>query len=371
VREIGKRLQVGALLDGTVRKAGDRLRVTVELVDASDGFRIWSERYDRELQDIFAIQDDIAHRVVEALQLTLSASERHSLRTRPTLHVEAYDYYLRGRNYFYRYNRRGIEFARQLFAHAIEIDPRFARAHAGMADCSAYLYLYAGRDSTNLERALAASRHAVEFDATLAEAHASLGVALSMNGQSVEAERAFGRAIELNPDLFEARYFYARDLFVQGRLDEAARQYEEASRVRPEDYQALLLVAQIYEDLGRSEQAGVARRRGIELAAEHLKLNPDDARARYMGANGLVALGEREQGLAWAAEALALEPDDPMLLFNVACVYSLAGERARALDCLERAVQVGLAQRGWLEHDSNLDTIRDEPRFRALMTRLA
>lgn len=370
IEEVGEKLGVSTLLDGSVRKMGDRLRISVELIDAADGFRLWSDRYDRDVSDVFAVQDEIARRVVEALQLTLSAGERDALRKTSTRDINAFDYYLRGRKFFYKYNKRGIAFARELFERAIAIDPAYARAYAGLADCCSYQYLYAGRDPVNLERAVEAASKAVRVDPELAEAHASLGTALSLSGRHAEAEEAFRTAIRLDPDLFEAHYFYARDSFAQGKLEQAIQEYEEAGRSRPEDYQSPLLVGQIYDDTGRHEEAATSRRRGIAIAEEHLALNPDDVRALYMGANGLVALGEIEKGLEWARRALALEPDDPMVIYNVACIYSLAGQAGAALDCIERAVDAGLTQRGWLEHDSNLDLIRGDPRFQALLKRL-
>jgi len=370
ITEVGEKLGVSTLLDGSVRKSGDRLRISVELIDAADGFRLWSDRYDRDIKDVFAVQDEIARRVVEALQLTLSAGERDALRKTSTRDVNAYEYYLRGRKFFYKYDKRGVAFARELFERAISIDPAYARAYAGIADCHSFQYLYVGRDPVNLEKAAVAAAQAIELDPELAEAHASLGTALSLRGRHTEAEDAFRTAIRLNSDLFEAHYFYARDSFAQGKTEQAIREYEEAVRSRPEDYQAPLLMAQIYDDLGRPEEAAASRRRGVAIAEEYLKLNPDDARAFYMGANGLVALAEHEKGLDWARRALALEPDDSMVIYNVACIYSLAGRAAEALDLIERAVDAGLTQRGWLEHDSNLDLIRKEPRFQALLKRL-
>ena len=370
VEEVGEKLGVSTLLNGSVRKSGDHLRISVELIDAADGFRMWSDRYDCDIKDVFAIQDEIARRVVEALQLTLSAGERDALKKTSTRDINAFEYYLRGRKFFYLYNKRGIAFARELFERAIAIDPAYARAYAGLADCHSYQYLYAGRDPVNLERAAEAASKAIRVDAELAEAYASLGTALSLSGRHPEAEEAFQTAIRIDSDLFEAHYFYARDSFSQGKLEQAIQEYEEASRARPEDYQSPLLVAQIYDDLGRHEEAAASRRRGVTIAEEHLNLNPDDVRALYMGANGLVALGEHEKGLDWAKRALALEPDDSMVIYNVACIYSLAGRAAEALDCIERAVDAGLTQRGWLEHDSNLDLIRKEPRFQALLKRL-
>jgi TolB-like protein/cytochrome c-type biogenesis protein CcmH/NrfG len=368
-REIGERLCVATLLDGSVRKSGDSLRIAVQLIDTADGVHIWSERYDRDLRDVFLVQEEIARSVVSALQLTLSAHEHRALAKAAAAKVDAYDYYLRGRQYYYQYNRRGVHFALDLFRHAIEVDPRFARALAGVSDCHAFLFLNEGRKPVELEHALEASRQALLLDSELAEAHASLGAALSLSGQP--AAEAFEEAIRLDPAQFEAHYFYARDCFARGELERGAREFEAAMRARPEDYQSPLLVAQIYDDLGRGEDAVEVRRSGVRIAEEHLRMYPDDARALYMGANGLVSLGDKEQGLAWAERALALDPADPMVLYNIACIRALAGAVPEALDCLERAVDGGLDQRGWVEHDSNLDAVRSHPRFAGILARLA
>jgi tetratricopeptide (TPR) repeat protein len=263
-----------------------------------------------------------------------------------------------------------MRFARELFERAIALDPGYARAWSGVADCCAFLYLNAGRRSEDLEQADAASLRAVELDPGLAEAHASRGSALSLRGLHDPAEQAFEAAIRLSPDLFEARYFYARDAFARGDPEKAIQQYEQAMRARPEDYQSPLLVGQIFEDLGRTVEAQAVRRRGVRIAEEHLRLRPDDARALYLGANGLVALGETTRGLEWADRALALDPGDAMLLYNIGCIKSLAGAGDEALDCLERAVGAGFRFRDWMEHDSNLDLVRSHPRFQALMQSL-
>jgi len=370
VSEIGARLGVRTLLSGSVRRAGERLRITVELADVRTGFRIWAERYDRQTQDVFAIQDEIAQSIVRALEVSLTASERAALGRSATTDVQAYDYYLRGRKYFYLYSRKGMLFAQELYSRAVEQDPDYARAYAGMAQCSAFLYQNAGGHTDHLEQADSGSRKALELDPELGEAHAARGVSLSLRGQHAEAEREFETAIRLNPDLFEAHYFYARDHFALGNYEQAVDHYEQAMRVRPEDYQSPLLMAQCYAALGKQAQADTARRGGVRLAEQHLNLHPDDLRALYLGANGLVALGERGRGLEWADRALALDPDEAMLLYNVACIKSMAGALEQALDCLERAVRAGLILRDWLAHDTDLDPIRGAPRFRAVMKSL-
>jgi TolB-like protein/Tfp pilus assembly protein PilF len=252
-REIGDRLCVSTLLEGSVRKVEDRLRITVELVDVRDGCEIWSERYDRRLEDVFAIQDEIAQSIARALVGALSPKERRVMKQVATSDVRAYDYYLRGRKFFNQYGRHGVEFALQMFSRAIECDPTYAAAWAGVSDSCAYLYQNVDRSDALRGRSEEASRKALALDPDLAEAHVSRGVALSLSGRNEEADRAFERAIALNPQLFEPYYFYARHAFIQGQLEKAIAYYERAAKARPDDYQSQLLVAQCYEDQGRTE----------------------------------------------------------------------------------------------------------------------
>lgn len=367
VRSIGKKLGVCAVLEGSVRKSGSKLRISVQLSSTGSGCHIWSNRYDRELKDVFAIQDEIAHAIAVILQVALSPKESVALKRAPTTDLKAYDYYLRGRQYFYQYTRKGMEFALRMFSQAIELDPAFARAYAGIADCCSFLYMYGGSRDAHREQADISSREALKLNPDSAEAHASRGVALSLKGSYSDAAKEFEKAVRLDPSLFEAWYFYARTCFVQGKLEKALHLYEKAIDVNPQDYQAPLLCAQIYADLGNSRMAEDSRRRGIQAASAKLNLHPDDVRALYMGANGLVALGEYEQGLAWAERALQIDPEEPMVLYNVACIQSLAGKHAQALHTLEKSVRRGLKQKAWLQHDSNLDPLRKLPRFKQLL----
>ena len=371
VRSIGKKLGVATVLEGSVRKEGIQIRVTAQLIKTEDGCHLWSERYDRELKDIFAIQDEIARNIAATLKIALTPGESNAIGRAPTTDLEAYDYYLRGKQFFFQYKSKGIEFALKMFTHAIEIDPAFVRAYAGTADCCAFLYMYAGTHEHHREQADAMSRKALKLDPDSAEAHASRGVACSLNRDYACAEEEFETAIQLDPMLFEAYYFYARVCFAKGELQKTIQMYEKAMDVNPQDYQSPLLVAQIYDDLGEREKAKQSRLRGIKAAESRLMLNPDDTRALYMGANGFVGLGEHDRGLEWAEQALEIDPDEPMVLYNVACIQSLAKRYEDALDSLEKAVQSGLNQKNWLEHDSNLDPLRKSPRYKKLIKQLS
>jgi adenylate cyclase len=370
IGEIGRKLKVNTVLEGSVRKAGDKLRVTAQLIDVADGYHLWSERYDRQLEDVFQIQDEIAENIVQALRVVLGEDEKRAIEKTPTENVQAYEYYLRGRQFFHQYRGTALQYARRMFDRAIEIDRNFARAHAGIADCCSFLYMYWDSSKANLEEADASSRKALQLDPESAEAHTSRGLALTLRREYDEARQEFEAALRLNLNLYEAHYFYGRACLTEGKFDEAVSHYRDAWRVRPEDYQAIFLSATPLVKLGRRDEASDADRQGVKVADAHLELNPDDARAWYLSAGALMRLGQRDQALERARRALAIDPEDAGLLYNVACVYALAGSSEEALDHLDKAIQNGFGQREWLENDSDLDSVRGEPRFQALLRKL-
>jgi serine/threonine protein kinase/Tfp pilus assembly protein PilF len=368
--QIGQQLGAAYVLGGSLRRAGDRLRITGQLIETRTGHSIWAQRYDRQMEDVFAIQDEIAHSIAGALKLALSEKEKKAIEKAPTVNVKAYDFYLRGRQFFHQFRRKGFEFAQQMFERAIEIDPHYARAYAGIADCCSFLYTYWHASTNTLEQADAASRKALELDADLADAHASRGLAVSLRKQYDEAAKEFEIAIRLDPKLFEAYYFYARAVFAQGKMAEAVELFQKASQVNPDDYQSLILLANCHVGLGQKAEAEAAQRRALQIVEKHLELHPDDARALYMGATSLCALGERQRALECARRALSIEPDDPGVLYNVACNYSNLGRPEEAIDCLEKAINNGFGFKQWIEHDTDLDPLRANPRFQALLKRL-
>jgi len=256
-----------------------------------------------------------------------------------------------------------------MFARAIVIDAGYARAYAGVADCCSFLYMYWDSSSDNLDEANAASGKALELDPELAEAHAARGLALALSKNLDEAREEFETAIRLNPKLYEAYYFYARTTFQQGDLAKAARLYEQACQANPDDYQAPSLLAPIYKSLGRHVEAGATRRQALQLAERHIELHPDDARALYLGAGILCQLGDRTRSREWVERALAMDPEETATLYNVGCVYALLGDAEEAINCLDKVLAHGAFYKGWAEKDSDLDSLRNHPRFQALLKR--
>jgi len=367
--QVGQELNAAYVLSGSLRRAGNRLRINAQLVETRTRTSVWAERYDRQMEDVFAIQDEIAQSIASALKVKLTETEKKAIAKTPTADVKAYDYYLRGRQFFYQFRRRGYDFARQMFTRAIEIDPSYARAYAGVADSYSYLYMYWDASEANLAAADDASRKALLLDPGLAEAHVSRGLAISLSKRYDEAELEFQTAIRLDPQLFEAYYFYARACFQQGKMEESARLFEKASAVKPEDYQSQAMLAMAYRKMGREKDALEADRRSYQIAEKHLELHPDDARALYLGANALCQLGERARSLDWSRRALAIDPDDCGILYNVACTYALLGNPEESLDCLEKAMRHAFWYKRWAQQDPDLDSVRGHPRFQAIMAR--
>ncbi len=368
-RDVGRRLGVEALLEGSVRKAGRRLRVSVQLIDARNGYCLWSGRIDREVADIFAIQDEIAASVINALGLSLDQPGKGHLVKASTTNVEAYEFYLRGRKLFQKWTRQNIALGREMFERAVAIDPNFAAAWAGLA--TAHVHLFGCDSEPHLEKAREASARALELDPKSAEAHVAAAQKLSMEQRYEDAAAEFERAIELDPTLFDAHYYFARSCFKSGDLEKSLRLFKQAQRVRPDDYQSLYLEALVLTQLGRHEEARKVFHRSLEFTTRYIALNPDDARSYVLGAGAFARLGETELAKEWAEQAISLACDDDAILYNAGCALAVAGEGEPALDALERAIEAGLAGGDWVPQDPDWERLRDNPRFQRLVQRVA
>jgi TolB-like protein/cytochrome c-type biogenesis protein CcmH/NrfG len=367
-REIGDLLGVAHLLEGSVRKAGHRLRISTQLINVADGYQLWSESFDRELKDVFAIQDEIAQSIVSALELTLSPRERRAIKQVATADAGAYDYYLRGHQHFRQFRRKSIEVALDMFAKAIEIDAGYAGAYAGLAGCHSYLYMFWNVTEEHAQAADEASRQAVELDPELPEAYVARGVAVSLRDEYEEADAQFAHAIRLKPSLFEAYYFQGRGYYARGQLERAVECFQRAQQVRPEDYQAPSLLGSALKGLDRLDDSNAAYRRAFEMARKHLEVYPGDARALYFGALALCQLHEPEElALEWANRALTMDPDEPQVLYNVACTYALLGHTDEAIARLSETIAHGGWWRIWMRNDPDLAILHDHPGFQELV----
>ena len=363
--EIAMALDVDILLEGSVRRAGNRVRITMQLIDAANDAHLWSEIYDRELTDIFAVQAEIAREVVAAISRGAAGNIRIYEATNSP---KAYDFYLRGIDLFHEYDRGCQHQASELFRQAVAIDPKFAKAWAALSNSSCLLYMWWEAAPETLQTADEASQRAISLAPELAETQTARAFALTLLDDFDGAFAGFERALQLDPVLWEAWYFYARSRWAFGDLARAAELFIQAAKVRPEDYQAPSLAATAFITIGDKEQSHKYARMAVERVERHLELNPGDTRALGLGACNLRELGEYDRGVEWLNKSLKLAPDDIPVLHMAGCFYGAEGEVEKALDYLERRFELGDAYMDWLENDSDFDSLRDHPRFIAMLS---
>jgi adenylate cyclase len=364
ISTVAERLGTAYVVEGSVRKDGDNLRITAQLIEAASDTHLWSRTYDRKLDDVFAIQDDIARQIAKVLQVKLLPD---SLPSPTTDDVEAYAYFLRGRSFFNRLGYQNIRSAIELFEKATIADPEFARAWAGLALAHAYCVLLFSSGDADMHAADEASSRAIALNPKLADGYVARIIICAAASREKEAEAAFRRAIELDPDNFEAYYQFGRYMFKQGKFERVIELWERAREIDPDDFQTPNISIGVYEQLGDSDKMLQAAKDGARAASRYVEQHPENARAWMLGANAFLELGERDKAMQFAEAALQADPDSEDTNYNGACLYARAGEIEEALDCLERAIKFDDLE--WMDNDSDLDPLRGEPRFQALMAR--
>lgn len=371
LREVGRTLGVDSVVEGSVRRAGDQLRVTVQLIDVASGYHKWSQRFERKFGDVFAIQDEIAASVAMTLRGGAALSQREQLGLRrPHTTAEPYECYLRGRQSLHRMRQPDLEQSRRMFEGAIELDADYAPAWAGLATVHALLYEWWGSKDEDLHRAERASQIALELAPDLADAHFARGFALSLHPRYDEAQVHFELAARINPQLFDAYYYYGRAAFARGEIEHSVELFRKAAEVRQEDFQSPTFQAQSLRMLGRMDEARAANRESVLRSERILALNPLEGRALAVGALALFEEGDVERANEWSDRAVSLYPDDLSALLNNACLKLRSGLHEEALDILERFFGHGQGKRDWVEHDPDYDCVREHPRFKAMFAKL-
>jgi adenylate cyclase len=367
LERVARDLGVRFILEGSIRKAGNRIRVTGQLIDGATGGHVWADRYDRDLTDIFAIQDEITRTIVEQLKVQLFPAESKAIGQAPTANVEAYNFYLKARHYFHHSTKYLLGLARQLFVEATELDPDFARAYAGIANCDCRRVGWYG-ELIPEDSILAIADQALALDPNLAEAHAARADALSFFGHLEEAEAAFQKALSLDPDSFDVNFLFARFYTRTGQPEKTVPLYIRALELQPDDYQSPSMLQFILRGLGRKEESVRYGELGLKRAAEVMRQHPESSRPAQLSAASLAGMDRPAEAKQWLARAIALDPDDGQVLYNAACTYAQLGEVEEAFDALHRWLpKAGVEKRQWLVEDNDFDPIRDDPRFAQLL----
>ena len=367
--QIASQLNVSHILEGSVRKAGGRVRITAQLIDGASGGHVWAERYDRELNDIFALQDEISQAIVEALKLRLLPREKRAIERRGTDSVDAYNLFLMARQYRASGNEdaRRAEAVARLCARATEIDPNYAAAWALLAWAQTTLRFFIGR--TNVD-GLAAAERAIALDPDLAEGHAAMANNLYRQSRLDEARQQIDRALRLDPESYEVNTVAGLISFTQGRLNDAICYYEKAAAVLEAAFSAPGMLTMCLSASG--DAAGAARAARMTLARVETVLAQDQSNgaALAFGVNALAIIGERERAIDWTRRALLIDPDNWNMRYNLACALSAhLKDGDAAIELL--APYLAQAAENMVDHariDPDLDPIRADPRFQAMMT---
>ena len=361
--EVGQQLNAAYVLEGSIRRAGNRLRITTQLVESRTRHSAWAERYDREMEDVFAIQDEIARSIAQALRITLTPQEEKTIARKPTENLQAYDYYLRGRNYLRREN---LDFALQMFEQAIKLDPNFALAHAGVASVCGMIYEIREQHDRWVEKGLAACERATALEPDLAEVLAARARILYAQKKHDEAIRYAKLALERKSDCEGAYNILARSYFASDRLEEAAALVDRALEANGDDYNIYIPFSMVLESLGRKEAHRKLRERQVQALEQQLELVPEDVRARILLANNYAFFSREEDSVRQLQTAVALRPGDSNVLYNAACTYGLMDKKAEALDMLKKAKEAGYSDWPWVARDTDLQCLHGDPDFEAL-----
>lgn len=366
-RTIGREVGVRYIMEGSVRKLQDDLRISVQLIDVASDTQLWAETFRGIMADIFDIQEKVSEQIVDALSLQLTPTEKIVLSKRPTLNPDAFDLCLRARNWLYRRTRTDLDCAIGLFRKAIKLDPRYASAYAGLGETYGTIFQDFDRNEEWLEKSIEACLRALMYDASLSEAYAALGLSYFHKGSISQALEASQRAIDLDPGSFTAFWILGRICHSTERDREAVDCFERVVELNPDFYTAYKDMLMCYERMGNKTKYKEILDRLIDFYPEYLTRHPDDSRARLYLAVNLAEAKRGEEALKQADEALKTSPNDPLMLYNAACLYSRLDDRERAIETLKRSVEGGFGYYDWIKTDPDLENIRGEPRYLELM----
>jgi non-specific serine/threonine protein kinase len=362
--QVGEKLGAMFVLEGSIRRAGNRLRVTTQLVESETRHSVWAERYDRQMEDVFAIQEEISLSIAKALEITLSPQEEKVIARKPTDNSQAYDFFLRGRNYL---RQRQFEYALAMYEEAVKLDPNFALAYAGMAHVWGGMHEFRNPSPIYIEKSLEAFSKAESIAPDLPDVISARARIHFAQQQYADAIRVAKHAVALQSDCEGAHDVLGRAYFSSGRHEEAAQLAESALEIVSNDYNALVPLINSLECLGRMADAERLRAREREVLTEQLQRFPDDVRARILLASDLAILGQAHEAVQHVKIAVAMRPTDANVLYNAACTYGILRMKPEALDTLRRSIEAGYGNADWCTKDPDLKILHDDPEFKSMI----
>ena len=361
--QVGQQLGAAYALGGTLRRSGNRLRITAQMSDTVTGFPVWSERYDREMKDVFEVQEEIASKIAQALRIQLSPEEQQEIAAKPTANLQAYDLFLRGKSYARRRQRQDLEFATQMFENAVILDSNFALAYAALANTHAENYWLHGRNPVWMEHAVKAAEKATALRPDLPETQVAQAWIMYANGNFDETARVLRKVIERKPDCEGGYYLLGRTLFSAGRYQDVVDMAEAAVEASGDDYNIYIPITNSLGALGKYEALRNWRQREAACLEHHLHLVAEDARARVILANCFVVQDRIDDAVRETNLAMTLRPKEANVLYNSACVFGNMHRKVEALSALRKAWEAGWTDPNWVRQDPDLALLHGDPEF--------
>ena len=371
MRHVGEALRVNYILEGSVRTAGNRIRITAQLTSVRDGYHLWAERFDRQVEDIFDLQNEVSEKIVDALKISLTDSERQALAQKPTDDLRAYDCYMRGRELLYLKGRRNTENAIQMFTDAVAIDPGFASSYAGLAEAYSSMYEWYDGHSSWLSKSIEMNQKALELEPASLDAKFGIATVYFHQQRYAEAQRNLEAILTENPDFCPAYLRLGMIAELTGDLAQGLEHYERAAELKPHDEDSWMYLEGVHRRLGNVAAAEDAGLKVIEITSRKLEASLDDTIVMSRLAEAYARFASREEANATLRRVLELEPNDGLALYNCACAYALLGDKRASFILLRRAFESGFrAVAHWAGTDSAFDEIRGDDEFQQVVAGL-
>ncbi len=367
IRRLGEALRANYVLEGSVRKAGSRIRITAQLTDVRTGYHTWAERFDRLLEDIFDLQNDVSGKIVDALRISLSESEKASLTRRPTDDLRAYDFYMRGKDLVLHRGRKNAELSIQMYERALSIDPDFVGALSGLAEACSHMYTWYDGHQKWLARIIELSEKALALDPGSLEARLALGSVYVHQKRFGEAKLVFKKLIQEKPDFYEGFLWLGMACDLTGEYNDAVLCYTQATQVKPYSEEPLVRLDMTYRRQGNEELSKATAHTVLETGIRRLALNPDDTVTRSRVAIYYARFRQRENAMAEVRKTHAADPTDSHAHYNAACALATLGEKREMLNYLRIAFEGGAAFRGWVKNDPDFERYLKDPDFQRLV----
>ncbi len=371
IRQVGEALRANYILEGSVRTAGNKIRITAQLISVREGYHLWAERFDRMMEDIFDLQNEVSQKIVDALKVSLTDSERQLLTQKPTDDLRAYDFYMRGRELLYLKGRRNTESAIEMFQSAVAIDPAFASSYAGLAEAYSCMFEWYDGNSTWLSKAIDTNQKALALEPRLLDAQFGIAMVYFHHHRFSESKRSIEDILSENSEFYPGYLRLGMIAELSNDLEGALKHYRRAAELKPYDEDAWGYLAGVYRNLGKVELAQDAELKVIEITSRKLEASLDDIIVMSRLAEAYARFGSTEAANATLKRVLELEPNDGLAVYNCSCAYALLGEKAASLILLRRAYEVGFKTVAhWAKTDSAFDSLRGDAEFQQLLSEL-